>query len=56
MEALERAQRRLTRMMHGSGDISFRERVDRFGLFSLECQKLRGKLEEVYTIMRALIG
>lgn len=38
-------------MLPGLMDYSYRERLDRLGLFSLERQWLRGDLIEVYKIM-----
>eukprot|EP00061_Rhincodon_typus_P016413 g44615.t1 len=34
--------------------LSYTDRVDRLGLFSLECRRLRGDLIEVYKIMRGM--
>lgn len=36
------------------GGISYKERLDRLVLFSLDCQRLRGDLIEVYSIMRGI--
>ena len=49
VEALERVQKRFTRMLPG---ISYEERLNKLGLFSLERQRLRGNLIEVYKIER----
>ena len=35
-------------------DSSYEERLEKFGLFSLERQRLRGNLIEVYKIMRGM--
>eukprot|EP00061_Rhincodon_typus_P005969 g26117.t1 len=35
-------------------DFSYRERLNRLALFSLECQRLRGDLIKVYKIMRGM--
>ena len=45
---LERAQKRFTRMLPGLDGLSYKERLDRLGLFSLECRRLRGDLIEIY--------
>ena len=49
---LERVLKRFTRMLPGLEDLSYRERLNRLGLFSLERRRLRGDLIEVYKIMR----
>ena len=54
MEALERVQKRFTRMLPGMEDISYEERLEKLGLFSLERRRLRGDLIEVYKIMRGM--
>ena len=54
MEALERVQKRLTRMLPGVEGMSYKERLDKPGLFSLERWGLRGALIEVYKIMRGI--
>ncbi|MBB6707133.1 reverse transcriptase family protein [Proteus mirabilis] len=51
---LERVQKRFTRMLPGLEDLSYRERLNRLGLFSLERRRLRGDLIEVYKIMRGM--
>ena len=48
---LERAQKRLTRMLLGLDGLSYKERLDRLGLFSLERRRLRGDLIEVCKII-----
>jgi len=52
VEALERVQKRFTRIMPGIDFISNEERFEKPGLLSLERQRLRGDLIEVYKIMR----
>ena len=49
---LERVQKKFTRMLPGLDGLSYKERLDRLGLFSLERRRLRGDLIEVYKIMR----
>ena len=52
MEALERVQKRFTRMLPGME--RYEERLEKLGLFSLERRRLRGDLIEVYQIMRGM--
>ena len=54
MEALERVQKRFTRMLPGMEGISYEERLEKRGSFSLEQRRLRGDLIEVYKIMRGM--
>ena len=54
VEALERVQKRFTRMLPGMEDISYEERLEKLGLFSLERRRLREDLIEVYKIMRGM--
>ena len=54
MEALERVQKRFTRMLRGMESISYEERLEKLSLFSLLRWRLRGNLIEVYKIMRGM--
>eukprot|EP00061_Rhincodon_typus_P007449 g29158.t1 len=54
VEALERVQKRFTRMLPGFEDMSYKERLEKLELFSLEWQKLRGDMIEVYKIMKCI--
>ena len=54
VEALERAQKRFIRMLPCMEGISYKERLEKLGLFSLEQRRLRGDLIEVYKIMRGM--
>ena len=47
-------QKRFTRMLLGLDGLSYKERLDRLGLFPLECRRLRVDLIEVYKIMRGI--
>ena len=49
---LERVQKRFTRMLPGLDGLSYKERLDGLGPFSLERRRLRGDLVEAYKIMR----
>eukprot|EP00061_Rhincodon_typus_P017537 g46265.t1 len=51
---LERVQKRFTRMLSGMEGLSYKERLDRLGLFSLERRRLRGHLREVHKIMKGI--
>ena len=51
---MERVQKRFTRMLPGMEGISYEERLEKLGLFSLERRRLRGDLIEVYKIMRGM--
>eukprot|EP00061_Rhincodon_typus_P009495 g33052.t1 len=51
---LDRVQKRFTRMLPGLESMSYREKLDRLGLFSLDSKRLRGDLIEVYKIMRSI--
>eukprot|EP00061_Rhincodon_typus_P005166 g24374.t1 len=51
---LERVQKRFTRMLLGMEGLSYKERLDRLGFFSLEHGRLRGDLIEVYKIVRGI--
>ena len=54
VEALERVQKRFTRMLPGMEGINYEERSEKFGLFSLERWRLMCDLIEVYKIMRGM--
>ena len=47
-------KKRFTRMLPGLDGLSYKERLDRLGLLSLERRRLRGDLIEVYKIMRGI--
>jgi len=50
----ERVQKRFTRMLPGLDGLSYKERLDRLGLFFLEHRRFRGDLIKVYQIMRGI--
>ena len=51
---LERVQKRFTKMLPGLDGLSYKERLNRLGLFSLEHMRLRDDLKEVYKITRGI--
>ena len=54
VEALERVQRRFTRMLPGMVGRSYEERLRDLRLFSLERRRLRGDLIEAYKMIKGL--
>ena len=56
VDALERVQKKFTRMLPGCclEGMSYEERLDKLGLFSLERRRLRGDLIEVYKVMSGM--
>ncbi|XP_055489927.1 uncharacterized protein LOC129696245 [Leucoraja erinacea] len=51
---IERVQRSLNRMLPGFQQLSYRERLNKLGLYSLERRMLRGDLIEVFKMMRGI--
>ena len=54
MLAMERVQRRFTRMIPGMKSLSYEEWLRTQGLYSLEFRRMRGDLTETYRILRGL--
>ena len=54
VDALERVQKRFTRMLPGLEDMDYEESLNKLGLFALEHRRMRGDLIEVYKIMTDL--
>ena len=51
---IERVQRRFTRMLPGFQQLSYRERLNELGLYSLVRRRLRGVLIEVFKMMKGI--
>jgi len=53
---IERVQNRFTRMVPGFSQLSYRDRLDRLGLWSLEERRNRADLIEVFKMCKGLSG
>ena len=51
---LEKVQRRATRQIQGMEGQSYQERLEKTGLYSLECRRQRGDLIETFKILNEL--
>ncbi len=54
MECLEKVQRRATKIVKGFGKISYKERLVRLKLYSLEERRTRGDLIETYKLINGI--
>eukprot|EP00061_Rhincodon_typus_P003180 g19462.t1 len=52
--ALERVQRRFTRMIPGMKSVTYEERLRTLGLYLMEFRRMRGDLIEAYRILNCL--
>ena len=53
-QLLERVQHRFTRMVHGLKSLQYEERLNRFGLWTLEERRNRADLLEVFKMYKGL--
>ena len=54
IQTLEKVQRRATRIIHGMENLTYQERLENTGLYSLECRRQRGDLIETFKILNGL--
>ena len=54
IQTLEKVQRRATRLMHGLENLTYQDRLEKTGLYSLECRRQRGDLIETFKILNGL--
>ena len=52
IDAIEKVQRRATRLIRGLARLSYEERLKETGLSSLERRRLRGDMIEMFKIMK----
>ena len=52
--AMEGVQRRFTRLIPGMAGLSYVERLERLGLYTLEFRRMRGDLIETHKIIKGL--
>ena len=56
IRTLEKVHRRATRSIHGMENLTYEERLENTGLYSLECRRQRGDLIETFKIIKGLEG
>ena len=52
IEAIERVQRRATKLIEGYHNMSYEDRLKNTGLISLEKRRVRGDLIQVFKILK----
>ena len=51
VQCLEKVQERATKLVHGMKNLSYNQRLNKLKLYSIERQRLRGDLIEIYKIL-----
>ena len=54
IDAIERVQRRATRLVPGLARLSYEERLKETGVYTLERRRLRGDMIEMFKIMKGV--
>src|SRR6218665_201985 len=54
IECLEKVQRRATKLIRALAKVTYEERLQKLGIYTLERRRMRGDLIETYKILRGL--